>query len=723
MLDGTTGFGEQNAKELIQDQKRTSIDVSPAMPDASTSSQLHQYEKDAKNFRSDSVTVPPSFYQGVLLAAGNNDNKNDNVDANAMAVEPNPRLGQNDDDAGGVASSSADDELSLDLSMPRLVRAPQRTATTPVNSELLQPSQRLIKVQPEAGCPQPGAYAARQSRTFANDRADSDNHTYSIPEDSQNLASSNTLDLPLTSSNDDLFPREPSLQAATTSVTFTMAPLGGDYEPSTHMRHSSSLHVDESFGSESPGYMKPNRRRWCFIGAGIAALALVVGIGTGIGLAMSGNKPESSPQPPSCSLETIFDECFESELPSFQSEIPSCVVDQYETLRKTYTSKFRLSAPEEKSCSPENLALLSSALHTTQSTSDTTISNRFGLTVLYFATGSSNTIKSEGWTSEIPHCEWGSRLGQIECNGTGDPDHVTGIELVSCGLHGYLPSNLPLFLPYLETLDVHDNALTGTLPADFASLSNLSVRKNLLTGSISSAFTKSQTLIEFIVGDNLNLTLSRDQPFFSGTQLRSLDLNGVNFYTGTVPTELWLLTNLVGLSFRDMELNGTFPSELFELTKLQVLVMPGNRLTGTLPTGFGAMLNLEELELSSNSFNGTIPSEVGELPRILELLLDYNSLVGTMPSELGRLTQLRVLSVYSNELTGQMPMEISRLTSVQSLLFGENNLSGTIPEDVCALKSQGTMIEFGSEYDGLALDVGGLSCPDSMPECCNPIPL
>lgn len=708
-VDGS-GSGKKSVEQILDEQKRSEV--------ARSSSNSHQYEKDAKNFSSYAASKPTSPSQPVNLPREGG-NTNDGLNAKqAMAMGRDPRLAYRkvddyDDNLNGGSDAADDEDVSVALSMPRLVRAPQRTSSTPYDSELLLPTQRLIKVQPEAGCPVPGAYAARAS---ASDALDASNRPYPIPEDSHDLEASSTPEMSSTRSDNDLVPRQPHFSAATNDESDTIASFGDEPLP------SSPHHVEES-GSNGSSNLKSKHRKRRFIFVGIASLLLVVGVGAGIGIAMSGSKTEAnSPPPPSCSIDTVLDECSGNSLSTFQSDIPSCVADQYQTLRNTYSIQFRIAAPEEKSCSPENLALLSTALHTNETTSDTIISNRFGLSVLYFATGSNAMLKTEGWTSDAPHCEWGARLQQVQCNNTRDPDQVTIIWLGSSDLEGYLPSNLPLFLPNLHTLDVSSNSLTSTLPSDLASLSYLLVASNLLSGMISYAFTESKTLVHFTVSDNANVGLSRNQSFFSGTQLHILGLKGVDFQTGGLPTELLLLTNLVELDMGDMDLTGTFPNAIFNMTKLEYLMMPLNTLTGTLPSELGEMVNLKQLVLSYNSFNGTLPSQLGNLTNIEELSVEYNSLVGTIPSELGRLTQLSTLSVLHNELTGQMPTEMGLLTDIRTLYFGLNELSGTIPVELCALKSQGSMTEFGSPplEDG-GIDVGGLACPDTIPECCEPI--
>ena len=70
-----------------------------------------------------------------------------------------------------------------------------------------------------------------------------------------------------------------------------------------------------------------------------------------------------------------------------------------------------------------------------------------------------------------------------------------------------------------------------------------------------------------------------------------------------------------------------------------------------------------------------------------------------------------------------MPTELGQLTSVETLFFGKNKLSGTIPPELCALRSLDNMTEFGSPpFGALGIDLGGLVCLDTMPECCEPMP-
>ena len=65
-----------------------------------------------------------------------------------------------------------------------------------------------------------------------------------------------------------------------------------------------------------------------------------------------------------------------------------------------------------------------------------------------------------------------------------------------------------------------------------------------------------------------------------------------NDLIGTIPTELGLLTSLIGLYLGRNDLNGTVPSELGLIQNLTTMVLLGNQLTGNLPTTFGNLKNL-----------------------------------------------------------------------------------------------------------------------------------
>ena len=595
------------------------------------------------------------------------------------------------------------DEISQAPSMVPLRRAnPRATLNGNSNSELLQPSQRLVKVQPQPGMPQPGAYAAGSFRvggvgSGANDRSAD---IVTTPEPQTDVESTF---LQRGVSGESSILSSPSLVARSSmgvaglSVaddTFETSQLG----PSNHGENSEDFADAECKAVEIEKKLMP-RTYWLI---GVLVLLLLVGVGAGVGVALSGDSdkkaPSSAPTPPpskndDCSLETIYEDCETTADGMFTADLPNCLLDRYQGLRQNalFTLDLDLNITEKKSCAPENLALLSLALHSTNNMTTTTLSNRFGLSMLYFATGGSGWNEQGEMLSEKSHWEWlvsdGSSTGFICFN-----DEVSEIILVSNNLNGFIPSTLMRFLPALQVINMQANDLTGTLPSALAGLVWIQLAGNQLTGTFPHVFAESTTLHSLDISGNK--IVSRAPLSFPGTQWDTLVLDGVDFPPGPFPSSLLSLTDLSILSLGDTQRTGALPSEIGGLKNLKVLTLGGkNHINGTLPTELGNLVQLEKLFLASNSFSGTIPSE------------------------LGRLTKLSELDLYKNKLTGAMPTEIGNLKNLQILTFHYNNFDGDIPDEVCVLDIYVFGLPNGPESSCPAEDFGGLVCPTQ--ECCN----
>ena len=140
----------------------------------------------------------------------------------------------------------------------------------------------------------------------------------------------------------------------------------------------------------------------------------------------------------------------------------------------------------------------------------------------------------------------------------------------------------------MQSLWLHENSLSGTIPSELGDLSNLQILW-LFSNSLS----------------------------------------------GTLPSELGSLSNLGYLDLYNNSLSGTIPSELGDLSNLQILYLNSNSLSGTIPSWLGSLSKLLTLWLHENSLSGTISSELGSLSDLQNLSLYENSLSGTLPSELG----------------------------------------------------------------------------------------
>lgn len=148
------------------------------------------------------------------------------------------------------------------------------------------------------------------------------------------------------------------------------------------------------------------------------------------------------------------------------------------------------------------------------------------------------------------------------------------------------------------------------------------------------------------------------------------------------------------------------------MQKTYYLELANCGLTGTIPTELGLMTMWHRLWLNSNDFTGTIPSEFGQFTGLkLGMDLYENPLLsGTIPTELGRLTALQSLRLHSNNLLGSIPSEFGNLSSLGLLLLNNNSLKGTIPQELSALEGM---------LHSVALDGNGLLTGVIPESLCN----
>lgn len=107
--------------------------------------------------------------------------------------------------------------------------------------------------------------------------------------------------------------------------------------------------------------------------------------------------------------------------------------------------------------------------------------------------------------------------------------------------------------------------------------------------------------------------------------------------------------------------------------------------SGTIPTEFGLLTELTTLNLRENSLTGAVPTELGKLDQMKSTFwLDENSLSSTIPTELGNLDQMRsYFGVSKNSLSSAIPTELGKLDRLGSAFYlGSNLLSSAIPTEL-----------------------------------------
>ncbi len=138
----------------------------------------------------------------------------------------------------------------------------------------------------------------------------------------------------------------------------------------------------------------------------------------------------------------------------------------------------------------------------------------------------------------------------------------------------------------VDFLVLSGNAYNSTIPTVFRSLPSLKylyLQNAFLSGDLSFA-QGLQNIQELWVDQNPGITGPVFTFFGALPTLQSLSLTD-NQLTGTLPSEIAKLTNMLQMWFYNNRLGGTFPQEWSSLTKLEKLEIEANTITGNL-TGF-----------------------------------------------------------------------------------------------------------------------------------------
>ncbi|GMN66859.1 hypothetical protein TIFTF001_035926 [Ficus carica] len=239
-------------------------------------------------------------------------------------------------------------------------------------------------------------------------------------------------------------------------------------------------------------------------------------------------------------------------------------------------------------------------------------------------------------------------------------------------------------------IDLANTGLTGTLEnldfSSFPSLVGFNLRENNLTGTIPTNIGMVSSLTYLDLSTNyLNGTLPLS--LANLTQVIELDISR-NDITGELDRRLFpdgtsssktSLKSLKNLLFQDTFLGGNIPEEIGNLKFLALLALDGNFFRGPIPPCFGNLSELTVLRLSNNHLSGPFPEKIATLSKLSDLRVFTNSLSGVVAVALGNSSSLVVLHLAGNNFTGHLPPQVCRGGNLVNFTADHNNFIGPIP--------------------------------------------
>uniref|UniRef100_A0A453SWV4 Protein kinase domain-containing protein n=1 Tax=Aegilops tauschii subsp. strangulata TaxID=200361 RepID=A0A453SWV4_AEGTS len=342
------------------------------------------------------------------------------------------------------------------------------------------------------------------------------------------------------------------------------------------------------------------------------------------------------------------------------------------------------------------------------------------------------------------------------------------IRLNKMGLHnnkigGHIPAELGEKFISLAVISLRNNSFTGPIPGSLANLSYLrylDFSANQLVGSIPPVLGSIQTMRFFSLSQN-NLSGMLPPSLYNLSSLEIFDIShnmlygsilddidnkfpninglylGNNYFTGTIPSSISNLTNLIQLSLGFNRFSGYVPPTLGKLQALQHLHLSDTKLeandnkgwefitslancsqlgffrvSGVIPADIGNLVGLTRLAIANNYISGVIPESIGKLENLVELALYNNSLSGLIPPSIGNLSQLNRLYAYYGNLEGPIPASLGELKNLFLLDLSTNyRLNGSIPREILKLSGLSWYLDlsYNSLSGPLANEVGSLA--------------
>jgi len=149
-------------------------------------------------------------------------------------------------------------------------------------------------------------------------------------------------------------------------------------------------------------------------------------------------------------------------------------------------------------------------------------------------------------------------------------------------------------------------------------------------------------------------------------------------------------------------------------------------LSGTIPTELGLLTNyMRDLRLSQTSMEGTIPDEIYSLSSVWRLHLNEAGFSGTISPNIAQLEKLEDLKLGDNKFTGTLPEDWSSMTNLKNIELEGNQFSGSVPASLCKLKEEYNLVGIKADCLGveplIQCDCCDVCCDEQTGECIDTI--